>query len=179
MSSLVVTLDKHMRYIVKNFQQQSNAVDCGVYAIAFAVSIAEEDKKRASTSQPPNDPSSLNFDVKNMRKHLEKCINDRKYTPFPTVQSREDRAGQKEFLASIDVLCFCRRTEFTTLDESDDWRYIQCENCKEWYHKMCVENFPKNLVPNWYCIKTSCASEENEKKEARANRKKRPSVKKR
>ena len=39
-SSLVKTKEKQMRYIVKSCQRQENGYDCGVFAIAFATSVA-------------------------------------------------------------------------------------------------------------------------------------------
>ena len=58
--------------ILPSVQQQPNCVDCGVFAIAFAVDIlngfAEIGKR---------------FDVGKMRSHLLKCLEEEEFTLFP------------------------------------------------------------------------------------------------
>lgn len=48
-------------------QQQTNDSDCGVFAIAFAVSLALG-----------TDPMHVTFDVQRMRLHLAACLKDKK-----------------------------------------------------------------------------------------------------
>lgn len=53
-------------------QQQTNDSDCGVFAIAFAVSLALG-----------TDPMHVTFDVQRMRLHLAACLKDKKLNMFP------------------------------------------------------------------------------------------------
>ncbi|KAL9978869.1 hypothetical protein ACROYT_G016450 [Oculina patagonica] len=53
-------------------QQQTNDSDCGVFAIAFAVSLALG-----------TDPMRATFDVRRMRLHLAACLKDKKLNMFP------------------------------------------------------------------------------------------------
>ena len=53
-------------------QQQTNHSDCGVFAIAFAVSLALG-----------TDPMHVTFDIRRMRLHLAACLKDKKLNMFP------------------------------------------------------------------------------------------------
>jgi hypothetical protein len=53
-------------------QQQNNGSDCGVFAIAFATSLALG-----------TDPRYITFDVPRMRPHLTACLKDGKISMFP------------------------------------------------------------------------------------------------
>ena len=53
-------------------QQQTNDSDCGVFAIAFAVSLALG-----------TDPMHVTFDIRRMRTHLATCLKDKKLNMFP------------------------------------------------------------------------------------------------
>ena len=53
-------------------QQQTNDSDCGVFAIAFAVSLALG-----------TDPMHVTFDIQRMRLHLAACLKDKKLNMFP------------------------------------------------------------------------------------------------
>jgi hypothetical protein len=59
MSSLLYTQEKKMTYIVKSCQRQSNGYDCGVFAIAFATSLANGE-----------DPASRLYNPKKLRAQL-------------------------------------------------------------------------------------------------------------
>ena len=53
-------------------QQQTNNSDCGVFAIAFAVSLALG-----------TDPMHVTFDIRRMHPHLIACLKDKKLNMFP------------------------------------------------------------------------------------------------
>ena len=55
-------------------QQQTNDSDCGVFAIAFAVSLALG-----------TDPMHVTFDIHRMRLHLAACLKDKKLDMFPSL----------------------------------------------------------------------------------------------
>ena len=58
----------------KFVQQQGNGEACGVYAIAFATSLANS-----------GNPEKESYDKKNIRPHLVECLEIGKAIPFPTV----------------------------------------------------------------------------------------------
>ena len=63
-----------------------------------------------------------------MKPHL-KYLSNEYLTPFPSIKGKE--LVPKE--GSIDVCCTCRWPEV----ESE--KMAQCDFCKEWFHKFCVE----------------------------------------
>ena len=58
----------------KSIQQQGNGVDCGVYVIAFATSLAYG-----------SNPEKESYDKKKIRPHLVECLKIGKLTTFPTI----------------------------------------------------------------------------------------------
>ena len=58
----------------KSVKQQGNGVDCGVYAIAFATSLAYG-----------GNPEKESYDEKKIRPHLVECLKIGKLTVFPTI----------------------------------------------------------------------------------------------
>ena len=85
--SLYITLDKPSSIVVANWfyskdqpfkirvvrpQKQSGGADCGVFAIAFATSIAINHKVNTK------------FEQARMRAHLASCIEKQKLSPFPS-----------------------------------------------------------------------------------------------
>ena len=60
---------------------QSNGVDCGVFAIAHLTEFCI-----SSTLNP-----TAIFDVKNMRRHLQTCLESGRLSNFPTVPRRPNR----------------------------------------------------------------------------------------
>ena len=58
--------------VVNNDRKQVGAEDCGLFAIASCICLAERSMSR-------------NYDQSKMRLHLLKCIEDKTVTPFPCV----------------------------------------------------------------------------------------------
>ena len=58
-------------------QKQSNALDCGVFAIANAFELLKSDDV----------PSMVWYDEKKMREHLVKCLECQTILPFPKIES--------------------------------------------------------------------------------------------
>ena len=74
--SLVRTEQSTITYLVRSCQRQGNGFDCGVFAIAFAVTLAYGD-----------DPSHLVYDPVKLRGHLKACFISKTITPFPSTVS--------------------------------------------------------------------------------------------
>lgn len=130
---------------VKSVQQQNNSVDCGVFAIAFAVDLAFN-----------NDPTTCSYDQSLMRKHLISCLESGLFQPFPKLENKRSRKCRATKVVR-NVYCICRRTYFDQ-DSDDDPRNFMapCSVCKEWFHKSC-SNIPvrvfrdDSIAKNWKC----------------------------
>jgi len=61
-------------------QRQQGSRDCGLFAIAYVVDLAQG-----------VDPAQVKYDQPSMRRHLLKCFAQRVITPFPREDGREDR----------------------------------------------------------------------------------------
>ena len=81
--------------ILPSVQQQPNGVDCGVFAIAFAVDILN------GTAE-----IRKHFDVGKMRSHLLKCLEEEKFTLFP--RSHKHTKLSKWHIIYEDIYCICR-----------------------------------------------------------------------
>ena len=60
---MVKTSTDNIRVNIRPVQQQGNGVDCGLFAIAFAVILAFGDK-----------PKMISYDERNLRRHLVECL---------------------------------------------------------------------------------------------------------
>ncbi len=77
-------------------QQQTNGVDCGVYAIAF-ISYLVFNKKY---------PVEVTFDQKVMRHHLIRALAADRLSQFPIAEKQGKMCNQKEF--ELQLHCSCR-----------------------------------------------------------------------
>ena len=117
--------------------KQTNHSDCGLYAIAFAVDLCSG-----------QDVCKRNYSAVLMRPHLLNCLQNRRFTPFPA----SDRPISSRAIAqkkSVHVRCYCRMPDAGLM--------IQCDSCKEWFHKECDISIPKEAWNNkkykWNCKK--------------------------
>ena len=149
--SLHGRLDKHTRTLIADLmqsqqrtievcyadvQRQSGGSDCGLFAVAFAVSICCF-----------QDPATISFHQKDMRKHLLACLESGEITGFPTRSTGRRPKPAKECL---DIYCRCRLPD-------DGTEMIECSICQEWFHLSCVkisQRFLTNKDLQWQC--SSC-----------------------
>ena len=96
-----------------NNDVQPNTNDCGVYAIAFAVSMALSKKPACSK----------------MRPHPLKCLYKGVFTEFPS--KPEQRKSLFIKAHSVPLYCSCR------VHEND--LMFQFTNCQRWFHPECHE----------------------------------------
>jgi len=138
MSSLLKSPEKEMTYVVKNCQRQNNGYDCGVFAIAYATSLANGE-----------DPATRLYDPKKLRNHLVECMKAGKLSLFPSSLGRSKRS--REVVEGVELHCVCRRTGYEL--PSDEWRFVGCdgEDCDYWRHRMCVEDYSGNDGDEWLC----------------------------
>ncbi len=85
-ASLISNNSTKRTFCVKSCQKQRNGHDCGVFAIAFSVALANG-----------QDPSSFFFDTKKMRSHLRECFSKNEFSLFPITSNRgvKSKRGDK------------------------------------------------------------------------------------
>lgn len=136
MSSLFQTPKKEMTYIFKTVQRQNNTYDCGIFAIAFAISLLNG-----------QDPTTIMYNSHMLRPDLQTCLEIGKLTLFPHSLKRSTRIVMDR-QQTISVFCHCRRTAHSP--SSENWTMIECANCLDWFHRMC-EKYPGNTNLAWFC----------------------------
>ena len=95
-----------------------NINDCGLYAIAFAVSIAFD-----------KDPTKINFTNNLMCGHFLLCIQNGYMEEFP--HSIVKRSSTYTQVHTIYLHCTCRMPELGYM--------FQCTTCNLWFHPECQE----------------------------------------
>ena len=113
-------------------QRQSDTTDCGLFSIAFAQALCAE-----------VDPHLQAFDQHKMHEHLHLCFKEGEILPFPLAQ-RSRHLMRKRIIhsSSIQVYCKCR---LPWNKQDDQVTLIQCNRCKEWFHKQC-ENIGQDIL---------------------------------
>ena len=123
---------------VQPVQQQTNGVDCGVYALAFATALCFG-----------KDPCEILLNRRTARKHLWWCLENENLAMFPH-SSRQSSPGLLVTI-KVPIYCSCRRS-------NTSGNMVECDGCSKWYHQDC-ENIPnkffrKALLKTWVC--SSC-----------------------
>ena len=117
-------------------QQQNNGVDCGVFAIAFATSLAFG-----------KDPTETIYDERLLRKHLFTCLCNGKMELFPTSSVRSQFSSLRRH--TIHLFCSCRRP--WDKSQNSNFDMAKCNSCSEWFHKIC-EKIPRKTFLNQYHV---------------------------
>lgn len=121
--------EKTLDVSILDVQQQTNGVDCGVFAIANLTEFCISDDIK---EQP------IQYDIEKMRSHLIKCLEDKKFEEFPKKQKQKKRLSltrKREFIQKINIDCAAGCSLPNVFDNM-----IACENtsCGQWYHLRCV-----------------------------------------
>ena len=122
---------------IQRVQQQDNSVDCGLYALAFATSLAFGD-----------DPSLIVYDASKLRQHLLNCLTNNEVTRFPTTEEPlgyRHRCRRKRI--EIELFCSCRMPHDAQADWDANQDMAQCDKCKDWFHRIC-EKIPSVIFEN-------------------------------
>lgn len=126
-SSCIRTLSTYVRITgskltldVLNTCKQSDAVSCGMFAIAFAEAVLRD-----------ADPCNLVLDEMKMRSHLIDCFTNGCISAFPL---KSYRTVRKQIVRSstIPLHCICRSIYVAGSN------MVQCKLCLLWVHPMCV-----------------------------------------
>ena len=137
-SSIVCTPKDIIKLTYVDVQMQQGCDDCGLFAIAFATSLARGEQ-----------PGSFFYQQKAMRKHLVDCLEKQNITAFPIQKIR--RHGSKvRHSANIPIHCVCR------LPKLEGIKMIECSYCGTWYHiDLCVSVSADSQQPHtkWACVR--------------------------
>lgn len=122
---------------IKCTQKQQQPADCGLFAIANAVSLASG-----------IDPADIQYNQDLMRSHLHTCLAKGKLKMFPHTQRRSKWiiVERHEILSKY---CICHQYR----EQSD---MVQCNKCQGWYHCSCV-NICASLLPQIMTNMYRCA----------------------
>ena len=138
--SIVFCQAKSLKIISKPCQLQKGINDCGVFAIATALSIASG-----------MDPSKLNYNQELMRNHLKSCFENKYLKMFPCLKDVVNKTVKK--IENINLICEWRQPNY----KSSHFNYphgptIQCSSCEKIFHKFCVSNKSTN-----YFVCSACS----------------------
>lgn len=124
-----------LRYRV--LQEQKGYDDCGLFAIARAVAICNNEKMLGEI-----------FIQDEMRGHLVKCIEACVIEPFPT---RPVRVKESVTEIKIDIYCICRLPHSKS-SYPDLSGMVRCDKCKKWYHNYCLKIESTNVSSYFQCF---------------------------
>ena len=118
-----------------SMQQQSGTTDCGLFAIAVAVSLCNGDN-----------PSLQCYDQSVMREHLAMCFQCEEIGVFPVLPQSRHVVGDS-VKRNIELFCHCRMPYMKGVF------MIECSKCFGWFHRSC-DKVPKTVNKNtsFHCI---------------------------
>lgn len=122
-ASLVEISESMLKVKFVDIQMQRNGYDCGLFAIANATALAFG-----------RYPSQEVYDVKNLRSHLIKCLENKHITPFPTHNKSYKSTRRKvkiKKIVDVPLYCVCKKPDTGTI-------YVFCDACNKEYHPECV-----------------------------------------
>ena len=80
---------------IKN-QRQLNGYDCGVFAVAFAMSTIER-----------QNPCNLTYNTRQIRNHLRNCLQLGEITLFPQISHMGNGPKDRNIGSSVNIEVFC------------------------------------------------------------------------
>lgn len=117
--------DNELCIKMPNVQQQTNSVDCGVFAIAFMAEFCFN----SFTGK-----ENIVFDIETSRNHLLQCLAAKLIRPFPKKRSAIHKLKlNRSFSFKIATTC---RAKCNFPDMYDD--LVCCDGCSSWYHYGCT-----------------------------------------
>ena len=119
------------------YNQQTNGLDCGVFAIAnlinFCFSIKNEDESIFTNE----------FDIDSMRRHLIAGFEAKKFKKFPLGKTNVPKKFHK-----VSIPIDCIHCEQPNVFED----MLQCDRCQKWMHYSCALVEVHRPTPErWWC----------------------------
>ena len=125
---------------IRPVQQQGNDADCGLFAIAFAVTLAFGDK-----------PEMISYDEGSLRRNLVECLKSDKFSLFPEYKDNKRVKRVRAVTINRDVYCICRRTYFKEdTDNSTDNFMVPCCVCYKCYRSSIVIEGPRTKISYFF-----------------------------
>ena len=94
-AKMINSTSSQFKVNVMPVQQQPNAIDCGLFAIAFATDLLYG-----------NSPSNVSYEHEKMRQHLFICLQQDSFTLFPRASA--EACKTRSFTYNLDIYCTCR-----------------------------------------------------------------------
>ena len=123
-------------------QKQTNSVDCGLYALAFATSLVNG-----------INPEDETYSVEELRPHLLKCLQDGKMKQFPRESETTHQRVRATTAVKLNLYCHCRMPWRPSDNEVRGMAMAECEICLKWFHPKC-EIIPDSIFReggSWIC----------------------------
>jgi len=102
-----------------DMQQQTNSVDCGLFAVAAATELCFG-----------TDPCTRFYVPSLMRQHLANCLETNAMLPFPS--RHRVPSNIYKHVESINVYCYCRKPVYDSV-------MVDCEHCRDSFHYECTD----------------------------------------
>ncbi|XP_041452595.1 uncharacterized protein LOC121405721 [Lytechinus variegatus] len=134
---IVCSQDTQISVEIQPVQLSKDFTDCGLFAIAFAVSVLYSE-----------DPALVCYDITSMRDHLYHCFQKRSLIPFPKIDKSMERTVKRTI--SVDVFCLCRMPWYAIAKESK-MKMAHCSMCGEWWHSNCCGIPDPGQRSSWKC----------------------------
>ena len=124
-ASMMCSSEPEIHLNIVPVQQQTNSVDCGVFAVAFATSLAFGE-----------DPAQRKYDTSAMQPHLLNCLRKNSFSPFPLAEKASKRCNfAKGKRIMMELFCSCRMPYEAPKSKKD--YMARCDICHECYHQSC------------------------------------------
>ena len=120
MSALLNCRYKNIKINALPVQQQTNGVDCGLFALAFCSEILLRN----------SNPAGIYFQEHKLRFHLLPFLAADKITEF-SKSTKESYKTCREKLFHIDIFCSCRMPWKTNEKNIYEKQMTECCSCKE------------------------------------------------
>ena len=137
--ALLLSKEPVIKVVINLMQQQGNGVDCGVFAVAYATSLAFGEN-----------PSLCSYNVPLIRQHLVNCLEKEMMYPFPKLDSTKRVLKCKKIKLLLSIYCSCRSV--CQYEREDPM--VECMRCCKWFHQK-FEKIPHkvfaNKAANFFC----------------------------
>ena len=147
LSQIYGTNKKRLLVKLPEVQKQSNSVDCGLFALAFAVEFCLSGF---------NGGTHVTFNQRYMREHLVSCLEKGEFRNFPhSLLEHKGKIKSKSIV--IESNCECGQADTVENMVGCEWSR-GVKKCNVWKHMSCagLNGLKDDELLNWYCQKHQC-----------------------